>query len=65
MNRRSDSVEVLVREGFALLLELRRHPEGKQLIPLANAFLETLLQQAATDAPPIVISVKAVSIRRH
>jgi hypothetical protein len=65
MNGRSNSIEGLVREGFTLLLELRRHPEARRLIPLANAFLETLLRQAAQDAPPFVVSVKAMPIRKR
>jgi hypothetical protein len=65
MRGRLDSVEGLVREGFNLLLELRRHPEARELIPLANAFLHTLLHQAGRDAPPFVVSVKAMPIRKH
>jgi hypothetical protein len=65
MDRRSNTVEALIREGFTLLLELRRHPDAQRLIPLANAFLGTLLQQAAADAPPIVVSVKVVPIRKR
>lgn len=59
-----DSVEALVREGFNLLLELRRHPEARRLIPLANAFLKALLHQTGRDAPPIVVCVKAMPIRK-
>ena len=65
MRGRSNSVEGLVREGFALLLELRRHPEAKRLMPLANAFLESLLHQGAHEAPPFVVSVKAMPIRKR
>jgi hypothetical protein len=65
MDRRSNTVEALIREGFSLLLELRRHNDAQRLIPLANAFLGTLLQQADSDAPPLVVSVKAVPIRRR
>ncbi len=65
MNGRSNSIEGLVREGFRLLLELRQHPEANRLIPLANAFLETLRQNAAHDAPPFVVSVKAVPMRKR
>jgi hypothetical protein len=65
MNRRSNSVEALIREGFALLLELRGHPDARRLLPLANAFMGTLLQQAESDSPPIVVSIKAVPIRKR
>ena len=65
MRGRLDSVEVMVREGFNLLLELRRHPEARRLMPLANAFLQTLLHQADRDVPPFVVSVKAMPIRKH
>jgi hypothetical protein len=65
MERRSKNVESLIREGFDLLLELRRHPNAQRLVPLANAFLETLLQQDAAAAPPIVVSVRAVTLRKH
>jgi hypothetical protein len=65
MSGRLNSIENLVREGFTLLLELRRHPEARRLIPLANAFLESLLRHTAQDAPPFVVSVKAMPIRKH
>ncbi len=61
----TNSIEMMVREGFTLLLDLRRHPEAQRLIPLAVAFLETLLGQVAHDAPPFVVSVKAMKLRRH
>jgi hypothetical protein len=65
MRGRLNSIEGLVREGFNLLLELRRHPEARRLIPLANTFLEALLRQTGQDAPPFVVSVKAMPIRKH
>lgn len=61
----TDTVEVMVREGFTLLLELRRHPEALRIMPLAIAFLKTLLHQEAQDAPPLVVSVKAMPLRKH
>jgi hypothetical protein len=65
MERRPKNVEALIREGFDLLLELRRHPNAQSLMPLANAFLGTLLQQDASATPPVVVSVKAVPLRRR
>lgn len=61
----TNTIETMVREGFTLLLDLRRHPEAQRLIPLAVAFLQTLLHEAAQDAPPLVVSVKAMPIRKH
>jgi hypothetical protein len=64
MNRRSHAVENLVREAFSSVLELRAHPDASRMLTLANAFLETLLRQADSDQPPLVVSVKAVRIRK-
>ena len=64
MNRRSHSVEAKVREAFELLLELRSHPDASRMLSIANSFLDMLLRQEGTDGPPVVISVKAVRIRR-
>lgn len=64
MNRRSNSVESLVREAFALLLELRAHPDASHMLSLANAFLDMLLRQKGADEPPMLISVQAVRIRK-
>jgi hypothetical protein len=65
MSRNTNSVETLIREGFNLLLEMRGRPDAQRLIPIANAFLQTLLHQAASDSPPIVVSIKAVPIRKR
>lgn len=64
MNRRSNSVESLVREAFALLLELRAHPDASRMLSLANAFLDMLLRQKGAEGPPMVVSVQAVRIRK-
>lgn len=64
MNRRNHSVEYLVREAFALLLELRAHPEAGRLLSQARAFLDMLRRQKGADEPPMVISVRAVRIRK-
>ncbi len=61
----TNAIEAMVREGFALLLELRRHPEAQRMMPLAIAFLETLLRQGTQDGPTLVVSVKAMPLRRH
>ncbi len=61
----TNAIEAMVREGFALLLELRRHPEALRIMPLAIAFLEMLLRHGAHDAPSLVVSVKALSLRKH
>ena len=47
-----------------MLLELRAHPDASRMLTLANAFLDMLQRQTAAEVPPVVISVKAVRIRR-
>lgn len=64
MNQRSHAVEKLVREAFNSVLELRAHPDASRMLTLANAFLEMLLRQTGSDQPPLVVSVKAVRIRK-
>jgi hypothetical protein len=65
MDRSTRTVENLIREGFTLMLELRRQSDAVRLIPIANAFLRTLLEQTSADAPPLVVSVKAVAVRKR
>jgi hypothetical protein len=61
----TDALEAMVRQGFTLLLEVRRHPEALRIMPLALAFLETLLRRGAQDGPSLVVSVKALPIRKY
>ncbi len=65
MGFRSNEVELLIRKGFDLLLELRRHPDAQRLLPLATACLETILKQGEGDAPPLMVSIKAILLRRR
>lgn len=64
MERQAKKVESLVREGFDLLLQLRRHPDAQRLVSLTNAFMQTLLQSAEAAPPAVMVSVKAVPLRR-
>jgi hypothetical protein len=65
MALRSNDVEFLIRKGFDLLLELRRHPDARRLLPLATTFLEMILEQGEGGAPPFMVSIKAILLRRR
>jgi hypothetical protein len=63
MDRTKPAIEVLVRQAFGLLLEIRSHPEAKPLLGQAIAFLRMLVQESEAASPPLVVSVRAVRIR--
>jgi hypothetical protein len=65
MGFRSNDVEFLIRKGFDLLLELRKHPDALRLLPLATACLETILKHGEGGTPPFVVSVKAILLRKQ
>lgn len=58
------STECLVREAFGLLLDVRRHPEARHLLVQVIAFLKMLVRDPGRDGPPVVLSVRAVSIAK-
>jgi hypothetical protein len=64
MRRQTDSTEALVRRAFDLLLKLRSMPEGPRLLPCAVAFLEMLVRQPRSQQPPLVVTVRAMQVRR-
>ena len=64
MKRRNYSVESLVREAFSLLLDLRAQPEAGRLLSQARSFLDMLGRQKLTEETPIVVSIRAVKIRK-
>ena len=64
MKRRKHSVETLVREAFSLLLDLRSQPEAGRLLSQARSFLDMLGKQKEADETPIVVSIRAVKIRK-
>jgi len=63
MSRKAHSLEALVRHGFDLLLELRRHQEAHLLLTQAVAYLKILLRDRGSGAQPILITVQALRIR--
>jgi hypothetical protein len=63
MSRITPSVEALVRQAFALLLEIRGQPEAQPRLGQAIAFLKMLAEDPKSGFPPLVVSVRAVRIR--
>ena len=64
MGRPSPSVEAMVRHAFGLVLELRSHREAQSILAQAIAFLKLLVEQRGNRSSPVVISVRAVHIRK-
>jgi len=63
MSRITPSVEALVRQAFALLLEIRSHPDAMRRLGQVIAFLKMLAEDPKAGFPPLVVSVRAVRIR--
>jgi hypothetical protein len=62
MARPKPGVEVMVRNAFELLLEIRAHPQAHRLLLLAIGFLKTLIQKRDGEAVPVVMAVQAVRL---
>lgn len=54
----------MVRHAFGLLLELRTRDNAPQLLSQAIAFLEMLARQKDVNATPVMISVRAMQLRK-
>ncbi|MBZ5515028.1 MAG: hypothetical protein LAN62_09335 [Acidobacteriia bacterium] len=63
MSRITPSVEALVRQAFALLLQIRSHPEAQPRLGQAIAFLTMLAEDGVASAQPMVVTIWAVRIR--
>ena len=58
------SEKALVREAFALLLELRSRREAPKLLSQAVCFLRMLKHNGQPDAPSVVVSVQVMRLKR-
>lgn len=65
MRQPMDPTEATVRKAFDLLLELRSSPEAPRLLPCAVSFLEMLVRQSHPESPSLVVSVRALSLRKR
>ncbi|MFZ0962656.1 MAG: hypothetical protein WAO35_17440 [Terriglobia bacterium] len=54
----------MAREAFGLLLEMRERKDACQLLTQAIAFLEVLARAKEINAPPIVLSVRVMQLRK-
>ena len=63
MARPKPGVEAMVRNAFALLLEIRAHPQAQRMLLLTIGFLKTLIRQTDGEAAPVVVAVQAVRLR--
>jgi hypothetical protein len=65
MSQRMDPTEAMVRKAFDLLLEIRSRPSAPRLLPCAVSFLEMLVRQSQPELPSLVVSIRAVSLRKR
>ena len=54
----------MARQAFGLLLELRTRDNAQQLLSRAIAYLEMLVQEKDGNATPVMISVRAMQLRK-
>ena len=54
----------MARQAFGLLLELRTRDNAQQLLGQAIAFLEMLAREKHVDRTHLMISVRAVQLRK-
>lgn len=64
MNARLRTTQKMAREAFGLLLEMRERKDACQLLTQAIAFLEVLARAKEINAPPIVLSVRVMQLRK-
>jgi hypothetical protein len=57
-------IEALVREAFGLLLEIRAQREAPQHLAQAISCLKILPREADAEEPLVLLSVRAVRIRK-
>lgn len=54
----------MVRQAFGLLLEMRDRENAHQLLAQAIALLEMLGREKNVNAPPIMLSVRVMQLRK-
>jgi hypothetical protein len=54
----------MMRQAFGLLLEMRAHQNGNQLLAQAIAFLEVLSRDKEAKVSPVMFSVHLLELRR-
>ena len=64
MSHGTASDRALLREAFALLLELRSRPQARRLLSQAVSFLRMLNHMGDMEGLPVVLSVHAVRLRK-
>ena len=53
-----------MQRAFGLILELRVHPNALELLSKAIAFLHMLARGEDRNTPPLMVSVRAVRLRK-
>jgi hypothetical protein len=64
MKATSRTTQKMVRHAFGLLLEMRTRDNAQQLLSQAIAFLEMLAREKDLNAAPVMISVRAMQLRK-
>jgi len=65
MSQGTKSDRALLREAFALLLGLRAHPEARELLRQAVAFLRLLGHRGEAEGPPVVVSIQLTRLGKY
>jgi len=58
------TTQKMVRQAFGLLLEMRDRENAHQLLAQAIALLEMLGREKNVNAPPIMLSVRVMQLRK-
>jgi hypothetical protein len=64
MNDATRSDRALLREAFALLMEIRSRPQARQLLTQAVTFLRMLEHKGQPSVLPVVLSVQVMRLRK-
>ncbi len=65
MKTTSRATHKMARKAFGLLLDLRTRDNAQHLLSQAIAFLEMLAQEKDMNAAPMMISIRAMQLRKN
>ena len=58
------ALQILAREAFGLLLDLRDRENGHQLLTQAIAFLKVLGREKDVNVTPVMFSIRVMQLRK-
>ena len=65
MAQGSPTLDALVRQAFALIIEIRHHRGAARLLSLTVNFLRMMARNPGQDAPPFVFSFTVVPMHEN